>query len=35
LKKYRFVSPIKKVAPKKRRAKPSRKKRKSLVIRLG
>lgn len=36
LKKYKLVSPIKKVEPRKRRAKkPSRKKRKSLVIRLG
>jgi len=35
LKKYKLVSPIKKVEPRKRRAKPSRKKKKSLVIRLG
>jgi hypothetical protein len=35
LKKYRFVSPIKKVEPRQRRTKPNRKKRKSLVIRLG
>jgi hypothetical protein len=35
LKKYKLVSPIKKVEPRKRRAKPGRKKRKSLVIRLG
>ena len=35
LKKYKLVSPIKKVEPRKRRAKPTKKKRKSLVIRLG
>jgi FtsZ-interacting cell division protein ZipA len=37
LKGYKLVSPIKKVEPKKRRTKTSRKskKRKSLVIRLG
>lgn len=35
LKKYKLVSPIKKIEPKKRRAKPGKKKRKSLVIRIG
>ena len=35
LKKYKLVSPIKKVEPRKRRTKPTKKKRKSLVIRLG
>ena len=35
LKKYKLVSPIKKVEPRKRRAKKTSKKRKSLVIRLG
>lgn len=35
MKRYKLVSPIKKVEPRKRRAKPTKKKRKSLVIRLG
>jgi hypothetical protein len=33
-KKYRLVSPIKKIEPKKRRAKPGKKKRKAIVIKL-
>lgn len=35
LKKYKLVSPIKKVEPRKRRAKPSHKKPREIVIRLG
>lgn len=34
LKKYKLVSPIKRVEPRKRRAKPVKKKRKAIMIRL-